>query len=196
MAERDIQQQQDLRDQERASDAASQTASAMSQQRVKSRIQNPEFADKIRDADLDDDGPYSWLREDMGPVTSGAYATANLPGDFFEQIYFLNRNLRERHVTESNPGYLLKEHPKLLAIAQGDVEPAGMQHVDEKKKPLASDERRVLREGYSAVTALQSLGIEKAGLEGLTTATAEHRTVTDERQNKSATREKVEAFFG
>jgi hypothetical protein len=196
MAERNIQEQQRVRDQERASDSAARTASSMSEQRVKNRIQNPEFADKIRDSDLPEDGPYSWLDEDMGPVSSGAYATANLPEDHFEQQYFLNRNLRERHIVESNPGFLLKENPKLLAIAHGDVEPAGMEMIDEKKKPMASDEKRVLREAYGAVTALQSLGIEKAGLEGLTTATAEHRTVTDERQNKSATREKVEAFFG
>lgn len=196
MAERDVQERKQLADEQRAGDRAASTASQMSQQQVKQRIQNPEFADKIRDADLPDDGPYSWLQEDLGPVLSGAYATANLPGDFFEQLYFLNRNLRERHITESNPGFLLKEHPKLLAIAQGDVEPPGMQHVDEKKKPMQSDEKRVTREAYDAVTALQSLGINQAGLEGLTTATAEHRTVTDERQNKSATREKVEAFFG
>lgn len=196
MPERDVQAQQELRDQERAGDRAASTASSMSQQQVKQRIQNPEFADKLRTADLPKDGPYSWLDESMGPVTSGAYATANLPADHFEQIYFLNRNLRERHITEANPGFLLKEHPKLLAIAQGDIEPPGMEHVDEKKKPMQSDERRVLREAHNAVTALQSLGIERAGLEGLTTATAEHRTVTDERQNRSATREKVEAFFG
>lgn len=196
MADRDVQKQKELADEQRAGDRAASTASSMSQQQVKQRIQNPEFADKIRDSDLPDEGPYSWLKEDMGPTASGAYATSNLPGDHFEQLYFLNRNLRERHITESNPGFLLKEHPKLLAIAQGDVEPPGMEHVDEKKKPMQSDEKRVLREAYSAVTALQSLGIEKAGLEGLTTATAEHRTVTDERQNQSATREKVEAFFG
>lgn len=196
MVDKEVRQHQDLKDTERARDRAASTASQMSQQSVQKRIQNPEFADKIRDSDLPEDGAYDWLKEFMGPTTSGAYATANLPEDFFEQIYFLNRNTRERHLVEAEPGFLLKEHPKLLAIAQGDIEPKGMQHVDKKKKPMQSDERRVLREGYDVATALQSLGIERAGLEGLTTATAEHRTVTDERQNKSATREKVEAFFG
>jgi len=196
MAERDVQKQRQLADEQRAADGAASTASQMSQQEVRERIQNPEFADKIRDSDLPEDGPYAWLDETMGPVTSGAYATANLPSDQYEQLYFLNRNLRERHLVESNPGFLLKENPELLVIAHGDIEPPGMHHVDDNKKPMSSDEKRVLREGYSAVTALQSLGIDKAGLEGLTTATAEHRTVTDERQNKSATREKVEAFFG
>lgn len=196
MADRDVQRQKEIADEQRAGERAATAASSMSQQQVKQRIQNPEFADKIRDADLPDDGAYGWLEDHLGPSISGAYATGNLPDEFFEQLYFLNRNLRERHLTESNPGFLLKEHPKLLAIAHGEVEPPGMEHVDEKKKPMQSDEKRVLREAYDAVTALQSLGIEKAGLEGLTTATAEHRTVTDERQNKSATREKVEAFFG
>jgi len=191
-----MRKQQQIRDEERASDSAASTASAMSHQRVKERKQNPEFADKIRDSDLPEDGPYSWLDEHLGPSTSGAYATANLPPEQYEQIYFLNRNLRERHLVESNPGYLLKEHPALLSIATGQTEAPGMDMVDEQFKPKKSPDRRVLREAYQAVTALQSLGIEAKGLEGLTTATAEHRTVTDELQNKSATREKVEAFFG
>jgi len=196
MAEPDMDQRKQLRDEQRAGDSAAQQASAMSQQRIKERMQNPEFADKIRDSDLPDDGPYSWLDEELGPSTSGAYATANLPGDQYEQLYFLNRNLRERHLRESNPGHLLTEHPTLLAIAQGDAPRSGMKHVDKHRRPKSSDSKRALREAYGAATALQSLGIDKAGLEGLTTATAEHRTVTDERSNKSASRQKVEAFFG
>jgi len=125
--------------------------------------------------------------------THKAHAVSNLSEDARERVYWKTLNKAERRVTESEPGFLLKENPYLLALAQDAEKPEGIQRAD--SKPLTSSERRKLRASFDVSNALKQLGVDKAGLDALTTATAEHRTVTNERESESNVKNRVKAFF-
>jgi len=58
---------------------------------------------------------------------------------------------------------------------------------------LSEDGERV--GSYEVSNALKQLGVDSKGLDALTTATAEHRTVTNERESESNVKNRVKAFF-
>lgn len=184
----DVQQRLNMQEQNRASDQAAEAAAQMARQQMEEVKRNPDFADTIRDADLPAD-----YKQDLGPDASKAHAVANLSKSARERIYWLNKNKRERRIVESQAGHLLKENPKMLAIAQEGVQPAGIEAAD--SEPMTAGQKRRMRGSFDVSHALKTLGVENAGLEALTKATAEHRTVTNEQQEESGVKSKVRAFF-
>ncbi len=183
-----LEQQKRMQREERADNAASQQASEMSRRQMEEKLHNPQFAETIRDPDLG-----RKYEKDLGPDTSKAHAVSNLSEDARERVYWKTLNRAERRVTESEPGFLLKENPYLLALAQNAEKPEGIQRAD--SKPLTSSERRKVRGSYEVSNALKQLGVDSKGLDALTTATAEHRTVTNERESESNVKNRVKAFF-
>lgn len=181
-------QQQRFQKEERADNAASQHASEMARRQMEEQLHNPQFAETIRDPDLG-----TKYEQDLGPDTSKAHAVSNLDEDARERVYWKTLNRAERRISESEPGFLLKENPYLLALAQDAEKPDGIQRAD--SKPLTASERRKVRGSYEVSNALKQLGVDSKGLDALTTATAEHRTVTNERESESSVKNRVKAFF-
>jgi len=183
-----IERQKRLQEEQRASDAATQQASEMARRQMEETLHNPQFAEEIRDSDLE--GKYD---RDVGPETSKAHAVANLEESDNERIYWKTLNRAERRMVESKPGFLLKENPGLLAVAQDAIKDRDYQHAD--TAPLTSSEKRKMRSAYDVSRALKSLGVDGRGLDALTTATAEHRTVTNESEQQSGAKSRIRAFF-
>lgn len=183
-----LEQRKQFQDEQRAADSASQQASEMARRQMEEKLHNPQFAETIRDPDLEDT-----YQKDIGPEVSKAHAVANRAQGERDRIYWKTVNKRERRIAESNPGFLLQENPLLLSLAQGANKPDKMSQVS--SVPLTTKEKRKMRGSYEVSEAIKSLGIDNRGLEALTTATAEHRTVTNEQESENNIRNRVRAFF-
>lgn len=183
-----VRQREQYEERQRASNAATEQASAMARQQMEETLRNPQFAETIRDPDLEDK-----YERDVGPDVSKAHAVANLDDADKERNYWLTKNRTERRITESRAGMLLKENPGLLAVAQQARKPSGIEAAD--SKPMTTKERRKMRGSYEVSHSIKSLGVDAKGLESLTTATAEHRTVTNEQEQSEGVKNRVRAFF-
>lgn len=180
--------QLNAQEERRASDTAAQNAAAMAQRQMEEVKRNPDFADTVRDPDLPQE-----YEQDLGPDVSKAHAVANLASDARERIYWLNKNKRERRIVESSPGHLLKENPKMLAIAQEAEQPDGMEHA--ASEPMTAGSKRRMRGSYDVSHGMKTLGVEGEGLSALTDVSSEHRAVTNEQSEESGAKSRVRAFF-
>ena len=186
--EEQLEQRKQFQDEQRAAESASQRAGEMARQQMEEKLHNPQFAETIRDPDLE-----KKYEEDIGPDVSKAHAVANRDSTERDRIYWKTLNKRERRIAESNPGFLLKENPMLLALAQDARKPEKIALAD--SQPLTSKEKRKMRGSFEVSEAIKSLGIDNRGLESLTTATAEHRTVTNQNEQEQGMKSRVRAFF-
>jgi hypothetical protein len=176
---------------ESASLEQAQAMSARSaQQQLEEVLQNPEFLQQLEDPDTDGN-IHDWLEDELGPLLSGAHIRANEEEHHRHRSRWLNQNRAERTLSEREPGRLLKEKPYLLSVAQG------VHRRDDKdaREPFLSDEKRVVRDAHGVATALHSLGVDATGLESVTTATTEARTVQNKQEEESGIRSKVKGAF-
>lgn len=185
----ELQDKMRMREQQQAGADASQSAQRMASQKVSEHLQNPEFLDKLRDADVDSD-LFPWVEDELGPLTSGAHIIGNRSRGYEREAKWINLNRAERLNTEANPGRLLRENESMLKIAQGADHPE-----KEMTEPKTQDEKRVTRDAMEVVTNLQTLAVENKGLESVTTATAENRVVRSEQEDTSSTRAKLREFY-
>lgn len=173
-----------------ANRSAISEANQMARQAIEERMQNPEFLDKLQDADVNSE-VHDWLEDEIGPPLSGAHILGNMEEMHRHRQRWLNYNKVERMVAEQQPGRLCREHPYLLRIAQG------VHKRDDKdlREPLTSDEKRVLRDVAEVLTVRQSLAVEAEGLESVTTATTETRNVQNSKEESSGFRGKVRGYL-
>lgn len=182
----------EMRIEEQSQQAGAQAAVAEARELLK----NPEFLSQIQDADVDTD-LHDWVEDEYGPVFSDAHILGNREDHFEEQQEFLNRNKAERLIAERSPGRLLRENPKLLAIAQGIR--GTKQYPDptnnpEFREPMTSQKRRVTRDAAEVATSRQSLAIAMAAIDAVANATVENRTISNEERESSRAASVKEAF--
>lgn len=159
-------------------------------EQVSERKFNPDFLGKLQEAGIDTE-LYNWLENELGPILSGSHILGARSEDYERQQQYLNWNKAERLVAERSPGRLLKRHPGLLASTQGiDIGPPSDplrrdKHPDFNKPITTQRERRVLRDSMEVATTKQTLAIEGKGIDSVTTATSENRTVDSEDQEST-----------
>lgn len=187
----DQQQQNSIEQQSHA------TAVKAAAQKEEKHLHNPEFLGQLQDPDADTE-LWDWVEDELGPLLSGAHILGQRGDHYEEQQELLNRNVVQRLVAERTPGRLLKENPRMLAQAQGfsggRENPDPTQH-KEFREPLTSRKKRVLRDTAEIITNRQSLSIGGRGVDAVSTATVENRTVTNEREESSATTERLKGVF-
>jgi len=172
-------------------------AASMAAEKQQETIQNPEFLKQLQDPDANTD-LWDWVEDEIGPPLSGAHILGNRDDHYEEQQELLNRNLVERLIAERTPGRLLRENPRMLALAQGIQ--GTPQYPDPTnnpryRAPLTSRKKRVLRQAAEIITQRQSLSIDAEGLNAASTATVENRTVTNEEQEASGATSKLKGVF-
>ena len=168
-------------------------------QEIQKRKFNPEFLSQLQDADVDTER-FPWLENEFGPVFSGGHILGNRQRTFERQQEYLNANKAERYIAERTPGRLLKRHPKLLALWQGvdetDATGDPTTHPDYNKPIDQQMERRVARDAMEVATTRQSLSVDGKGVDSVTTATTENRTVASDESDSSSVRERIAGFLG
>lgn len=158
---------------------------------------NPEFLKQLQDPDVDSE-LWDWLEDEIGPPLSGSHILGQRDESYEEQQSLLNRNKVQRMVAERTPGRLLKENPRMLAQAQGVS--ASEQHPDptqhpEFREPLTSRKERVLRDAAEVITTRQTMSIGGRGVDAVSTATVENRTVTNEQKEASGVTSRAKEVF-
>ena len=166
-------------------------------ERQREQIKNPEFLAQLQDADVDTD-LWDWVEAELGPVLSGSHILGQRDESYEEQQSLLNRNVVQRVIAERNPGRLLRDNPKMLAQAQG-IE-CDDQHTDPTKHPSFRDpltprKKRVIRQAAEVITTRQTLSIGGRGVDAVSSATVENRTVTNESEEASGAASRLSGVF-
>jgi len=179
---------------EQSSHSAAVQAQLENEQR---RVENPEFLKQLQDPDVDSE-LWDWVEAEIGPPLSGAHILGVRDESYEEQQELLNRNKVRRLEAERTPGRLLRENPRMLAQAQGIT--GTKQYPDptthpQFRDPLTSRKKRVIRDAAEIMTQRQSLSIGGRGIDAVSTATVENRTVTNEEQEASGIRGKASEVF-
>lgn len=162
------------------------------------KIKNPEFLKQLQDIDLDGD-LYTWIEDELGPLTSGAFILGNRARSYEEQQMFLNWNKGERIVTERTPGRLIRENPLLNALMQGlqgtERHPNPTTRPEYRDPLEKSRKKRVIRDSMEPITNFQTLSIDNKGLDAASTATVENRTVSNEEQEQAGVGGRIKEVF-
>lgn len=191
--EQQLRQQHELNKDGTTHKAATQVAAKNEEQYLK----NPEFLKQLQDPDVDTD-LFDWVQDEFGPVFSGAHILGNRSEHYEHQQELLNRNKVERMVAERSPGRLLRDNPKMNALAQGIQ--GTPQYPDPTQNPayrgpLTSRKERVIRDAGEVMTNRETLSIDARGLDAVATATVENRTVSNEEKKTGGIRGKVSEVF-
>jgi hypothetical protein len=159
-------------DDQTAQKAAAKGA-ATNQKQISERTFNPSFLKRLQDPDVDSE-QYDWVSEEFPALLSGAQIIGQRDEHFEAQQEFLNRAKAERVIAEQDTGSLLKRHEGVLATMEGTT------REDVSARGLSSHEQRVIRSAMEVATSRQGLAVGASGLESVTTATSETRTVRHE----------------
>lgn len=160
-------------------------------------LKNPEFLKQLQDPDVDTD-LFDWVQDEFGPVFSGAHILGNRSEHYEHQQELLNRNKVERMVAERSPGRLLRDNPKMNALAQGIQGTPQYPNPTQNpayRGPLTSRKERVIRDAGEVMTNRETLSIDARGLDAVATATVENRTVSNEEKKTGGIRGKVSEVF-
>jgi hypothetical protein len=156
-----------------------QAAVQMAAEESRRTVKNPQFLDQLQAADLDTD-LFDWLEDEIGILASGSNIKGVRDESYAEQQDLLVKNAIERMIAEGTPGRLLRENPRMAAIAQGLTgtarHPDPTDHPD-YTEPMSSSDRRALRQAKDAIVNHQSLSIEGRGIDAVANATVERRSV-------------------
>lgn len=166
--------------------SGSQTAMWAAVEQQERKLENGHFLNELRDADLDSD-LVDWIEDEVPTWFSGARAVSNRPESWDQEATLMMQSKRERVFAESNPGRLLRDRPYLLAIAQGQ------DRVDDRRRPMSSDERRLLYGAAEVAADLMTLSKNAKGVESVTTATTESRVKREDEEE--STTEKAARFY-
>jgi hypothetical protein len=181
----------------RLEEQSAQVATQMAAKQAEHTVQNPRFLQELKDADVDSD-VFDWISDELGPLLSGAHILGNRGEHYEEQQELLNKNKVERLIAEGTPGRLLRENPAMAAQAQGvtgwTLAEGPHDHPD-YRPPLASQDRRVLRDLAEVLTTRETLAIEGRGLDAVATATVENRTVSNEESEQSGVTSRAKEVF-
>lgn len=180
-----------------------------SQQSVMSeRKQNPQFYDRYTKSSVEDSEKWNHLLNEHAAWLADDHILANQRPVFRLQRELLNQTRAEQAIVGASPGLRLKQKPLLNAIAQGvhprlsevvSLDAAGQStipiHDPNFSPPMSAEERTVLDDIASVATARQSMGVDRAGSEALTTATSESRTVRNDESEKQSRLSSISGVF-
>jgi hypothetical protein len=192
-------QQQQMQEQHRMKmeQTGHRAATSMAMEQQQKRLENPEFLSQLQDEDVDT-AVFDWVSDEYGPVFSGAHIIGNRSEHYEEQQELLNRNKAERHVAERTPGRLLRENPRLLALAQGlRGTPQCPDPTDrpEFRAAMTSRKKRVARDAAEVATNRQTLSIGGRGLDSVANVTVENRTMDSKEQASDSVASKATEVF-
>jgi hypothetical protein len=186
-----IEERKQAQAEQQARQIGQQAATSASQRKLEEKIENPEFFQQLRDADLSagDDSEFAWIEDELGPATSGAHIIGNRGPEYERQVEWLNRNRAERVISESEPGRLCSG--STLRVAQ-----RVHGRPDKDVKPERTmDEKRGVRDAFDALTNLRSLAVGAQGLKSVTQATAVSKVEKSE-SKESSLRERAARVIG
>lgn len=176
--------------------------------KVSERKQNPQFYDKFTKSSLEDSEKWSHLLNEHGAWMADDHILANQRPVFRLQREMLNQTRAEQAIVGASPGLRLKQKPLLNALAQGvhprldefvSFDAAGQSMVEINdpsfSPPMSAEERTVMDDLASLATARQSMGVDQAGSEALTTATSESRTVRNDETEKNSRLSSIAGAF-
>ena len=195
-----VQDKERLQDQQhrlRIEEAQHKAATQMAAKEEKELLKNPEFLKQLQNPDVDTD-LWDWVKDELGPTLSGAHILGNRDDHFEEQQELLNMNKVERLVAERSPGRLLRENPRMLAQAQGITGTEEYPDPTDNPKfrePLTPREERVLRDAAEVMTTRQTLSIDGRGVDAVSTATVENRTVSNEERSAGGITERAKGVL-
>jgi hypothetical protein len=210
MSDRQEQQKEAARTQ-----TESRAASAAHEAGIKSQVHNvlenkhnPQFYEKYTRSDLEDSERWGHLAEEYRAWLADDHVLANRRQIHRQQREILNKSRAEQAVTGRNPGSRLREKPLLNALAQG-VHPeldeptrltaAGQSRIEisdpSYSLPMDAEERSAMDDLAEVATARQSMGVDQAGSEALTTATTENRTVREDETESSGLKGRISGAF-
>jgi hypothetical protein len=156
-----------------------QAAVQMAAEESRRTVKNPQFLDQLQEADLNTD-LFDDIQNQIGILASGSNIKGVRDENYAEQQDLLVKNAIERVIAERTPGRLLRENPRMHAIAQGltgtKACPDPTDHED-YREPVSSAGRRALRHAKDAIVNHQSLSIEGRGIDAVANATVERRSV-------------------
>jgi len=195
----DTEQQQALEQQhelkmERVGAKAAANAAMQKQQK---KLENPEFLGQLQNADVDTE-VFDWVADEAGPVFSGAHILGHRSEHYEEQQDLLNRNKGERLVAEQTPGRLLRENPRLLALAmglQGTEQYPDPTDQPEFRAAMSSPDKRVMRDAMEVATNRQSLSIGGRGVDAVSNVTVENRSMAREETSEDSVAGRVKEVF-
>jgi hypothetical protein len=182
-----------------ATRAATEMGIKTQQKKVSERKHNPQFYDRYTRTSLEDSEKWSHLVNEEEPWLADDHVLANRRQIYRQQRELLNTVRAEQSITGANPGARLREKPILHALAQGvpvaldraiPLTAAGQQTIEitdpDYVPPMDSEERTKYDDLARVATARQSMGVDRAGSEALTTATTETRNVREEENDENA----------
>jgi len=181
---KDEREHMNRREEQQLAASAQQTAMQAAARTQEKTLQNEYFLNELRDADIDSE-LYDWLEDEYPTLFSGAHAVGNRGDTWDREADLLNFSKRERLKAERTPGRLLKDRPRLLAIAQGYDSP----NDPEFREPLTPRKERAIYGAAEISSDLMSLAKNRAGLDATTTATTENRVKRESAEQ--STREKL-----
>lgn len=156
-----------------------QAAVQMAAEESRRTVKNPQFLDQLQEADLNTD-LFNKIQNQIGILASGSNIKGVRDESYAEQQDLLVKNAIERVIAERTPGRLLRENPRMHALAQGLTGtrecPDPTNHED-YHEPVSSADRRALRHAKDAIVNHQSLSIEGRGIDAVANATVERRSV-------------------
>jgi hypothetical protein len=170
--------------------SAQQTAMQVAQRQQEKTLQNEYFLNELRDSDLDSE-LFDWLEEEFPTMFSGAHAVSNRGNTWDREADLLTYSKRERLKAERTPGRLLKDRPRLLAIAQGADSPQDPAY----REPLTPRKERAIYGAAEVSADLMALSKNSAGLDATTTATTENR-VKREGSEESTSKKLSDKIYG
>jgi hypothetical protein len=176
-----------------AARAAAEYGIQTQQKQVSERKHNPQFYDKFTRTSLSDSEKFSHLVNEEAPWLADDHVLANRRQIYRQQRELLNTTRADQSIVGANPGARLREKPLLNALAQAvaveldraaPLTAAGQQTIDindpEYVPPMDAEERTKYDDLARVATARQSMGVDRAGSEALTTATTETRNVRED----------------
>ncbi|MFB6201306.1 MAG: hypothetical protein ABEI98_04775 [Halorhabdus sp.] len=182
-----------------AARAAAEYGIKTQQKKVSERKHNPQFYDRFTRTSLEDSEKFSHLVNEEAPWLADDHVLANRRQIYRQQRELLNTVRAEQSIVGANPGARLREKPLLNALAQGvpvaldrtvPLTAAGQQTITiddpDYVPPMDSEERTKYDDLARVATARQSMGVDRAGSEALTTATTETRNVSEDKTESDA----------
>jgi len=172
------------------------------------RKQNPQFYERFTRSSLEESEKWGHLMNDFAAWMADDHVLANRRQVYRQQREILNRARAEQAVVGATPGARLREKPLLHAQSQGvhveldepvPLSAAGQASIEithrDYSAPMGPDERSAMDDVANIATARQSMGVDQAGSEALTTATTENRTVREDQSEQQGIRGSIAGVF-
>lgn len=204
----DVRERAHAQTESRAATTAHEVGIQQQSQAVHERKHNPDFYEKFTGSSLEDSEKWGHLTNEFSTWLADDHVLANRRQVFRLERQLLNKVRAQQTIAGATPGVRLREKPLLNALAQGvhprldepiPLDAAGQSTIDindpDFTPPMDAEEKTAMDDIASIATARQSMGVEQAGSEALTTATTESRTVREDETEESGTIGSISGVF-